>query len=117
MNPARLRTALASGQSLAQIANKQGKTADGLVAALLAVAKSRLDRSVTVRGFGSAREQAILHRLRTFLEGLVHRTLPGLVVRIPQRPGLGFGWRSRRWGPPMSMHPSVRPPHPPSPQL
>ena len=39
-------TALKSGQSLAQIAVAHGKTADGLVAALLAPAKLKLDAAV-----------------------------------------------------------------------
>jgi acetylglutamate kinase len=117
ITPAQLRTALASGKSLAQIAKEQGKTADGLVAALLAGAKSRLDRVVTAKGLSSAREQAILQRLRTFFESLVNRTLPAPLLGMPQRPGLGFGWRSRRWDRPMPMHPLLRPPHPPSPQL
>ena len=38
---------LKAGQSLAQIATAKGKTADGLVAALLAPAKLKLDAAVT----------------------------------------------------------------------
>jgi hypothetical protein len=117
ITPARLRTALASGKSLAQIADEHGKTAGGLVAALVTAARSRLDRVVTAKGISSAREQAILQRLRTFFESLVNRTLPAPLLRMPPRPGLGFGRRSRRWSLPMPVHPLVRPPHPPSPQL
>ena len=44
---AQLRTQLRSGKSLAQIATAQGKTVAGLKAAILAEAKTRLDKAVT----------------------------------------------------------------------
>ena len=93
---AQLKAALVSGKDLAQIAQEQGKTADGLVAALVAAAKSRLHRAGHL---SAAQEQAILDRMRAFLDGVVHRTLPAPLQRLPQLPGHGFGLRHRQWGP------------------
>lgn len=106
---AQLRSALASGQSLARIAQAHGKTAHGLVAAIVAAA-ARLDRAVAAKDVTSAQEQAILGRL----EALVR----GLVTHSPQQMlqhgfALGFRHRFRRL-------PSVGPPvqiHAPAPQL
>jgi hypothetical protein len=117
ITPAQLRTELAAGKSLAQIAKDHGKTADGLVAALIAAAKTRLDHAVTSKYLTSAQEKAILGRLQAFFEMLVQRTPPpiahfgfarefrlgrGLLHPGPFRrvPGGPFwrerkGWRSR----------------------
>lgn len=65
---------LKAGQSLAQIATAQQKSADGLVAALLAPAKLRLDAAVAAGRLTSARETAILSRLQTILTTVVNRT-------------------------------------------
>lgn len=116
ITPAQLRTALASGKSLAQIATEHGKAADGLVAALVAAAKTRLDRAIKAKILSPAQEQSILNRLRSFLGSLVNRTLPA-PLRMPQRPGPGFGSRNRRWIPPTELHPSLRPSAPSAPQL
>jgi hypothetical protein len=86
ITPAQLRTELAAGKSLAEIARGRGKTADGLVAALVAAAKSRLDHAVTSHYLTSAQEKAILGRLQAFFGILVRRTLP-----LGVRPGLGWG--------------------------
>jgi hypothetical protein len=67
-------TALESGQSLAQIAVAHGKTADGLVAALLAPAKLKLDAAVAADRLTGDRETAMLTRLRTALTTLVNRS-------------------------------------------
>ena len=93
---AQLRGALASGKSIAQIAKAHGTTTDGLVAAIVAAAKARLDRAVAAKHLTSAQEQALLGRL----EGLVR----SLVTRSPRqrlRHGFGFapGLRHRFWGP------------------
>jgi hypothetical protein len=105
ITPAQLRTALASGKSLAQIAGEHGKTAEGLVDALVATAKTRLDRAVAGKHLSSAQEQAILSRLHTFFESLVNRTLPAPMQRMPQHPGFGFGFPHKRWNPPTAVRP------------
>jgi hypothetical protein len=67
---------LKAGQSLAQIATAHGKTADGLVAALLAPAQLRLGAAVTAGKITAARETTILSRLQTALTTLVNKALP-----------------------------------------
>lgn len=65
---------LKAGQSLAQIATAHGKTADGLVTALLAPAKLRLDAAVAAGKLTQARETTMLSRLQTAVTNLVNRT-------------------------------------------
>jgi hypothetical protein len=92
ITPAQLRNELAAGKSLAQIAQEHGKTADGLVAALDAVAKSKLDQAVAANRISSAQEQAILSKLHNLFEMLVNRTVPpGMQGMLHQ--GFGFGFR------------------------
>jgi hypothetical protein len=67
---------LKAGQSLAQIAVGQKKTADGLVAALLAPVKLHLDAAVAASRLTAAQETAVLSRLQTLVTALVNRTLP-----------------------------------------
>jgi hypothetical protein len=75
---------LKAGQSLAQIATAQGKTADGLVAALLAPAQLRLDAAVAAGRLASDKETAFLAKLRTALTAIVnHASAPHVVpVRV-----------------------------------
>lgn len=71
---AQLRTAERSGKSLAQIAKAHGKTAAGLVAALVAAEKSRLDKAVAAKHLTAAQEKAILSKASAFLKILVNGT-------------------------------------------
>jgi hypothetical protein len=107
---AQLRSALASGKSLAQIAKNHGKTADGLVAVLVATAKGRLDRAVKAGHLSAKQERAILSRLRTMFESLVNRTPPkGFRSRPPY--GFGFGFhRNHPLGPRAGGHFHLGPP-------
>jgi hypothetical protein len=66
---------LKTGKSLAEIAVAQGKTADGLVAAILAPVKLRLDAQVAAGKLTSARETTILANLTTKLNKVVARKL------------------------------------------
>lgn len=106
ITPAQLRTGLAAGKSLAQISEDHGKTADGLVAALVSAAKSRLDRAVATKRLDSAREQAILARLRTFLAHFVQHPFPAPApapaLKLPHGHGFGFGRRHAHWVQPFS---------------
>ena len=54
---------LRAGKSLAQIATAQGKTVDGLKAAILAGVKARLDKAVTAGKLTAAQEKTLLDRL------------------------------------------------------
>ena len=61
--PADLRTQLEAGKTLAAIATANGKTADGLKAALTTAAKSDLDAAVTAGKLTQAQEDKILAAL------------------------------------------------------
>ena len=79
-----LSTALASGQSLADVAQDNGKTISGLVDALLASAKTFLGNAVTSGDITQAQSDAILAGLTRSIRADVNRpTSP--------RPGAGFG--------------------------
>ena len=111
---AQLRSALASGKSLAQIAKAHGKTTDGLVAAIVAAAKTRLDKAVAGKHLSSAEEKAILGGLEQLVRSFVTHS-PREMLRHGFPPGFGH----RFWGPPGQMRPSLRPPvnAPAAPQL
>jgi hypothetical protein len=71
---ATIEAGLKSGQSLAQIAVAHGKTADGLVAALIAPAKLKLDAAVAAGRLTSERETALLTKLQTAATKRVNAT-------------------------------------------
>jgi hypothetical protein len=73
---AELRAQLRAGKSLAQIATAQGKSVDGLKAAILGAAKAKLDRAVANNRLTAAQEKTILDRLSAHLDELVNRTRP-----------------------------------------
>jgi hypothetical protein len=77
---------LRSGQSLAQIADAQGKTADGLVDAVVTAAQAQLDVAVAAGKLPSATEQALLTKLRTSLGALVGKSFGGARVAGIPRP-------------------------------
>ena len=106
ITPAELRTELESGKTLAQIAVAHNKTADGVVATLLAEAKQRLDAAVTAGRLTAAREQTVLDHLKTLLTDVVNgkRPEPGGGHGSSLAPhGFGFG-RPGRFGP-LRFHP------------
>jgi AraC-like DNA-binding protein len=73
---AQLRSELESGKSLAQIAKDHGKSVDGLVDALVAVAKERLDRAVAAGRLTQAEENDMLDGLRDRITSLVSSARP-----------------------------------------
>jgi phage FluMu protein gp41 len=77
-----LGSALQSGKTLADEAKAQGKTVDGLVQALLAPLKSRLDQRVSAGDITQAQENAILANETTRLTNLVNGTKPSGTVRM-----------------------------------
>lgn len=98
ITPAQLRSALLAGKGLAEIAQAHGKTADGVVSALVGAAKSRLDRAVQDGRLSSSRERSILSKLRTVFGNLVDGK-----AGMQGRPlfGFGFGFRAHeRFGVP-----------------
>lgn len=90
VSAATLRSELASGETLAQIASgTPGKTADGLKAAVLATAKTRLDAAVASGAITSDQERTRLARLSARIDVLLARTWVGeFGVLRPLRPYL-----------------------------
>ena len=77
---------LESGKSLAQVAASQGKSADGLVSALLADARHHLDAAVSAGKLTKTQENEMLAGLKTRISSFVHGRAP--VFRA--RPEFGF---------------------------
>jgi hypothetical protein len=67
-------TELRSGKSLAQIAVAHGKTADGLVASIVAAAKTPLDAAVVSGHLTAAQEATLVSKLQTTVAALVNRS-------------------------------------------
>ena len=72
-----IRTQLQSGKTLAQIATAQGKTAAGLVDALVTAETAQLDKAVQAGKLTSAQEQQILASLKQRVTDMVNGTFPG----------------------------------------
>jgi hypothetical protein len=77
LTEAQLRSELESGKSLAQVAQAQGKSVDGLVDALVAAAKKHLDEAVAAGRLTKAQETEMLNGLRDRIMSLVNSTRPG----------------------------------------
>lgn len=75
LTPRQLRSELRAGRTLAQIATAEGKTAAGLERAIETAVKARLGQAVAAGKITSQREQLVLARLSSRLDGLVNRTL------------------------------------------
>jgi len=75
LDRAALLTQLKAGKSLAEVAVAQGKTSAGLVTALLAPAKLKLDAAVVAGKLTAAQETTILTNLTTKVTALVDRKL------------------------------------------
>ncbi len=67
-----------SGKTLAQLATAQGKTADGLVQAILAAQEANLAKLVTAGKLTSDQEQTIEKGLTTMITNIVNGTRPSL---------------------------------------
>ena len=77
---------LRNGQSLAQIATAQGKTADGLIDVVVTASQAQLDTLVAAGKLDAATEQALLAKLRTALGTLVTKSYVGARSGNVQRP-------------------------------
>lgn len=86
---AQLRTELESGKSLAQVAQAHGKTVDGLIGALVAAAKDKLDNAVSAGRLTKAQETEMLGALKDRITSAVNKT-GGLDEPHFRRPGVGF---------------------------
>jgi hypothetical protein len=90
-----IQTDFQNGQTLAQIATAQGKTAAGLVSALVAAAKSKLDTAVGAGKLTSGQEATILSALQTQITNQVNGTNVG---RGRGRVGFGGGFAGPGFG-------------------
>jgi hypothetical protein len=88
LTDAQLDSKLDSGKTLAQVAKDQGKSVDGLVAALVADMKQKLDRAVSRGDITKAQEDQALKDAQTRITNLVN----GKFIRPPRPEGL-FGHR------------------------
>jgi hypothetical protein len=75
VSPAELRAQL-PGASLSALAQKQGKSVDGLEAAMLAPAKARLAKAVASGHITQAQADQALDRLAKLVDELVAKTFP-----------------------------------------
>jgi hypothetical protein len=94
-----LRAKLESGKTLAQVAQDQGKSVDGLVAALKADLKQHLDRAVADGHLTQAQADQILAQADQRLTDLVNGKFPGpphgrpgFFRHAPDRAHAGFGF-------------------------
>jgi hypothetical protein len=85
---AQLRTELESGKSLAQVATAHGKSVDGLISALVAAAKDKLDSAVSAGRLTKAQETEMLGVLKDRITSAVNST--GLGEPHFRRPDFGF---------------------------
>lgn len=87
LTEAKLRAQLESGKTLAQVAKAQDKSVDGLIAALKADAKQKLDAAVKAGRLTQAQETRMLADLDQRLGDFVNGKLMGRHQRGFDRPG------------------------------
>jgi hypothetical protein len=73
LTPTQLLQQLRTGNSLADVAKAQGKSVDGLEAAILDSAKARLEQAVANNRITAVQEQNALDRLKGQLDTLINR--------------------------------------------
>jgi hypothetical protein len=93
---AQLRTQLQSGKTLADVAKAQGKTADGLVQAMVDAEKAELDKAVQSGRLTAAQEQQIVAQLKQRVTDMVNGTFG---PRMHGGPGPGMGMEMGPGGP------------------
>jgi hypothetical protein len=76
LTPAELRAQVGNGETLAQVAGDQGKSVDGLKAAILAGAKTDLDAAVAAGKITAAQEQKMRADLESNIDELVNSAGP-----------------------------------------
>lgn len=93
LTPAELRTQLAGGKTLAQVAGARNKSVSGLEQALRNALAQRLDKAVAAGRITAAQKNRILSRLSARIDDLVNGRLPA--------PPMGAGPRAfhGQWGP------------------
>lgn len=92
-----LESRINNGKTLAQIAEAEGKSVDGLKAAMLKDARAKLDEAVKAGRLSKAEEQQVLKDLGQRIEDLVNGQLR---LRFRDHGGFGFRHGFDREGPP-----------------
>ena len=93
----KLRSELRAGRTLAQVAKATpGKSASGLVAAIVADTKARLPASVAAGGLTPAREKLLLANLQQRVAAEGNAGKPGSQVRPPAAPDVPSQTSARR---------------------
>jgi hypothetical protein len=87
LTQAQIQSDLKSGQTFAQIAVAQGKTASGLEAAIVADAKTQLDAEVAAGTLTAAEETTMLAGLTSHVDDMVNSTGPPPGAGGPGGPG------------------------------
>jgi hypothetical protein len=100
LTEAQLHSELESGKTLAQIARDHGKSADGLVNALVDAAKQKLDTAVKAGRLTQAQADQMLNDLRDRITSMVNSRPPADAPKFGFRPrSFGFGFRHSFSGP------------------
>lgn len=73
LSPKELAANLQSGKSLAQIATAQGKSVEGLKAAILVAFKAQLDKAVAANKLTATQAQSMLARFASHVDKIVNR--------------------------------------------
>lgn len=76
LTAAELRTQLQGGKTLAQVATAQGKSVDGLKAAIVVEAKEHLDEAVAAGRLTADQAKQMLERIQANVDAMVNRTGP-----------------------------------------
>ncbi|MFL5921455.1 MAG: hypothetical protein ACJ75Q_05715 [Gaiellaceae bacterium] len=97
LTEAQLESRINNGKTLAQIAEAEGKSVDGLKAAMLKDARAKLDEAVKAGRLSKAEEQQVLKDLGQRIEDLVNGQLR---LRFRDHGGFGFRHGFDREGPP-----------------
>jgi lambda repressor-like predicted transcriptional regulator len=88
LSPRELRARLQAGNSLAQIATAQGKSVDGLRAALVVAFRAKVERAASAGRIDSARAERLRERAPALVERLVQRTPHVRGTRVYARGGV-----------------------------
>jgi hypothetical protein len=83
--------ALASGKSLAQLAQDRNKSVDDLKTAIKDAARAKLDAAVKAKELTQAQEDQLLKELDDHIDDVVNGKGPGPRFRLHRRGGLRFG--------------------------
>jgi hypothetical protein len=90
LSEAQLRSELGGGKTLAQVAKDHGKSVDGLVNALVAAAKEKLDGAVKAGRLTQSQADKMLSDLRSRITDLVNGRFPSHDRDRFRQPGFGF---------------------------